>query len=79
MLAGDLVYLDVATLTALQTSYVACLTAIGQAHQSYSISGRQFTRANLSEVRQTLAEIGYALQLKQGNIQRVVYSDFSNR
>jgi uncharacterized protein YcgL (UPF0745 family) len=79
MLAGDLVYLDVATLTALQTSYIACLTAIGSAHQAYSISGRQFTRANLSEVRQTLAEIGYALQLKQGNIQRVVYSDMSNR
>jgi hypothetical protein len=78
MLAGDLVYLDVATLTALQTSYIACLIAIGAAHQSY-FGPSTFTRANLSEVRQTLAEIGYALQLKQGNIQRVVYSDMSNR
>lgn len=49
--------LPLATLQQLQTDYTACLTAIAVAGQSYTISGRQFNRANLREVKETLAEI----------------------
>lgn len=79
MLSGDLLHLDTATLTALQTSYLACFTAISTGHQSYSLAGRSFTRADLVAVRQTLGEIAFALQLKTGNIQRVTYADFSQQ
>lgn len=55
-----------ATLTQLQTDYVACLTAIAVANQSYTINGRQFTRANLAEVRTTLGEINQAIRRLAG-------------
>ncbi len=49
--------LPLATLQQLQTDYTTCLTAIAVAGQSYTIAGRQFNRANLKEVRETLAEV----------------------
>lgn len=55
----------------------ACLTAIAQAHQSYSIAGRTFTRANLMEVSEMVAELSYAKSLAGGSITRTTYADFS--
>lgn len=76
--SGELTFLDLATLQTLQGQYVACLTAIAQGNQSYSIAGRSFTRADLVEVRKTLGEISYAIQFKTGTIQRQTYADMSH-
>lgn len=75
---GIFVHLDLATLTAMQTQWTACLAAIATAHQSYSIAGRSFTRANLAEVSQTVGEIAYAISRKNGTVVRTVYADFSH-
>ena len=69
--------LDAATLTTLKSNYVACLTAIAVAGQSYSISGRTFTRANLSDVTKTLAEIQAALDRVGGTRSTQTYPNFS--
>lgn len=53
--------LDAATLATLKTNYIACLNAIAVAGQSYSISGRSFTRADIKEVSQMLAEVQAAI------------------
>ena len=53
--------LDAATLATLKTNYIACLNAIAMAGQSYSISGRSFTRADIKEVSQMLAEVQAAI------------------
>lgn len=58
--------LDSATLATLKTNYVACLNAIAVAGQSYSISGRTFTRANLKEVSAMLAEVQAAIDRAAG-------------
>jgi hypothetical protein len=58
--------LTAAQLTTLQTEYLACLSAIAVAGQSYTIAGRQFNRANLAEVAQTLGDINDALARAQG-------------
>ena len=49
--------LTAAELATLRTEYLACLSAIAVAGQSYTIGGRQFNRANLKEVKDTLAEV----------------------
>jgi hypothetical protein len=76
-MTGKFIHLDLATLQTMQTQWQACLAAIATAHQSYSIAGRSFTRANLMEVSEMVAELAYAIGLKGGTIQRVVYSDMS--
>lgn len=78
MIQGLFVSLDVATLQAMQTQWLTCLANIAGAHQSYSLAGRTFTRANAAEVRDTLAEISFALKLNGGGLQRTIYSDMSN-
>lgn len=78
MIQGLFVALDLATLTAMRTDWLACLHAVAVAHQSYSIAGRSFTRANLAEVSATLAEISYAIQIQGGTLQRITYADLSN-
>lgn len=65
---GDFVGLDAATLAELKAAFTSCLLAIATAGASYTISGRQFTRADLAQVRQTLAEINYALGQANGTI-----------
>jgi hypothetical protein len=74
---GDFYYLDAATLAQLKTDYTACLTSIATGAASYSIGGRSFTRANLAEVRQTLAEIAAAIRFQSstGRV-RTVFTDF---
>lgn len=63
---GRFYALTAAQLTTLQTEYLACLSAIASAGQSYTIAGRQFNRANLAEVSQTLGDINDALSRKNG-------------
>lgn len=78
MIQGLFVYVPLATLQTMQAQWIAALQAIAVGNQSYSIAGRAFTRANLREVNDTLAEIAYAIQLQSGTIQRTIYSDMSN-
>lgn len=66
MAKGLLVGLPAATLADMQTKYAECLAAIAVAGQSYSISGRSFNRANLTEVQNMLAEVNYALAIANG-------------
>lgn len=58
--------LSSAQLTQLQTDFLDCLTSIAVGNQSYTVNGRQFTRANLSEVKSTLAEIAQAIRAEGG-------------
>lgn len=55
-----------ATLAQLQQDFLDCVTAIAVGNQSYTVNGRQFTRANLSEVKATLAEITQAIRAAGG-------------
>ncbi len=68
--------LDLATLTQLKTDYVTCLSAIAVAGQSYSISGRTFTRANLAEVSQLVAEVQAAIERLNGTRVTQIYPRF---
>lgn len=77
MVTGKFVALDVATLTTMQAEWLACLTAIASAHQSYSMAGRSFTRANLAEVSEMVGELAYALKRNSGGLVTTVYSDMS--
>lgn len=77
MVVGKFVSLDVDTLTAMLTEWRACLTAIATAHQQYSIAGRSFTRADLAQVSDMVAELSYALKLNSGGLVKTVYSDMS--
>ena len=63
MASGSFVGLPLATLTSLRDKYVSCLEAIAVAGASYSIAGRSFSRANLTEVRNTIEELSYAIKL----------------
>jgi hypothetical protein len=78
MIQGLFFGLPVATLQKMQSQWQDCLTAIATAHQSYSIAGRQFTRANLAEVSQMLGEVTAALNRATGSTITTVYSDMSN-
>lgn len=71
--------LPVATLQTLLTNYTNCLTAIAVAGQSYSISGRQFNRANLREVSEIVAEIQAALDRAAGTRTTQTYARFGNQ
>ncbi len=69
--------LTAAQLTTLQTNYLACLNAISVAGQSYTIAGRQFNRAHLAEVSQTLGDINDALARVQGNRTTQTFANFN--
>lgn len=69
--------LDLATLTTLKTNLVNGLSAIAVAGQSYSISGRNFTRANMAELAQLIQEVQAAIDRLQGTRQTNLYPDFS--
>jgi len=62
MASGAFVGLPLATLTSLRDKYVTCLEAIAVAGASYSIAGRSFSRANLGEVTNTIAELNLAIR-----------------
>ena len=77
MAKGDFVGLPLSTLTSLRDKYVTCLEAIAVAGASYSIAGRSFSRANLGEVRDTIAELTLAIQSANGTRIRTTYANFS--
>jgi hypothetical protein len=71
-ITGIFANLPLATLTQMQADWTNCLQAIAVAHQSYSMAGRSFTRANLNEVSRTLGEIAYAIRVQTGLVNRTV-------
>jgi hypothetical protein len=71
--------LPLATLQELQTDFTACLKAIAVAGSSYSIAGRAFTRANLSEVAQTLKELQAAIDNAQNKRTTKYIAGFSTQ
>ena len=77
MAKGDFLGLPIATLTSLRDKYITCLEAIAVAGASYSIAGRSFSRANLGEVRDTIAELTLAIQSANGTRIRTTYANFS--
>ena len=77
MAKGDFLGLPLATLTSLRDKYVTCLEAIAVAGASYSIAGRSFSRANLGDVRDTIAELTLAIQSANGTRIRTTYAKFS--
>lgn len=76
MARGDFVGLPVATLNSLRSKYIECLEAIAVAGASYSIAGRSFSRANLSEVREIIAELTLAIESEAGTRIRTTYAKF---
>jgi hypothetical protein len=77
MAKGDFLGIPLATLTSLRDKYVTCLEAIAVAGASYSIAGRSFSRANLGEVRDTIAELTLAIESANGTRIRTTYANFS--
>ena len=77
MVTGKLQLLPLATLQTLLPQYIAAVTAVAVGNQSYSIAGRQFTRANLTELTDALAEIQYAISIQTGDAQKFTYADVS--
>lgn len=73
-ISGRFLFLPAATLSDLATQYTACLRAIAVAGASYSIGGRTFTRANLSEVADILADLTYAQQVNSGSHSQITYA-----
>ena len=57
--------LPLATLQALQTAYVAAVTALAS-NQSYSLNGRTLQRADLDKVMTALGQINGAIDNAQG-------------
>jgi hypothetical protein len=76
MAKGDFIGLPIATLNSLRDKYITCLEAIAVAGASYSIAGRSFSRANLSEVREIIAELTLAIQSASGTRIRTTYAKF---
>lgn len=76
-LKNSFVNLDLATIQDLKTKFTECLAAIAVAGQSYTISGRTYTRANLSDVSDTLAELASAERLKTGQLKTRTFANFS--
>lgn len=76
MASGSFVGLPLATLTSLREKYISCLEAIAVAGVSYSIGGRSFSRANLTEVRNTLEELTYAIKIADGTRVMTTYAKF---
>jgi len=61
----------------LRDEYVAAIKAVATNGVSYSIGGRSLSRANLTEMRHTLAEIISAVDRASGNRRKTLYADFS--
>jgi hypothetical protein len=73
---NSFVNLDLATVQELKSKFVECLAAIAVAGQSYTISGRTYTRANLNDVNKTVAELAAAEQFLSGKLRRRTYANF---
>jgi hypothetical protein len=77
-LTGRFYGLTAAQLTTLQSQFLECLSAIAVAGQSYTIAGRQFNRANLAEVSQTIGDINDALARVQGTRTTQTFARFGS-
>lgn len=71
--------LPLATVQNIRTEALNAIEAILKTGASYSIGGRQLTRANLQELQNTVAETTAAIQRLSGPTSRItrVYPDFS--
>lgn len=74
---GILRGLDSATLLQMRTDWLGCLQAIAVLGQSYALAGRSFSKANLSEVKDMIGEINYAINLLSGVSVSTTYADMS--
>jgi hypothetical protein len=74
---GTFYGLPLATLQSLQTQFTACLVGIATAGQSYQIAGRQFTRADLAEVKDTIAELQSAIDRASGTRTTSLLANFN--
>jgi hypothetical protein len=63
--ANAFIGLPIGTLTALQSSYIDCITALASS-QSYTLNGRSIMRSDLGKVQDALANINAALAVAQG-------------
>lgn len=70
--------LDSATLTTLKSEALACLSAIMK-NQSYSLNGRNLTRANLNDVKATLGQLQGALDIANGTTAQTTYVSFTGQ
>jgi hypothetical protein len=77
MARSDFFGLPVATLEAMRDEYVAAIRAVASNGMSYSIGGRSLSRANLTEMKNTLGDIQAALDRAQSKRRRVLHADFS--
>jgi len=77
MARSDFFGLPVATLEELRDEYVAAIKAVATNGVSYSIGGRSLSRANLTEMRNTLGDIMAALDRSSNRRRRTLYADFS--
>lgn len=76
MIDGSFVYLPLATLQTIQAQCLACLADNFQAHQSYSIAGRNITRANVGQVSEILQGVSFAIAEVSGTRRRFTVADF---
>ena len=77
MARSDFYGLPVATLEQLRDEYVAAIKAVAVNGVSYSIGGRSLSRANLTEMRNTLGDLTAALDHASGSRRRTTYASFA--
>jgi hypothetical protein len=77
MARSDFFGLPVATLEELRDDYVAAIKAVAINGVSYSIGGRSLSRANLTEMRNTLGDITAALDRASGRRRRTLHASFA--
>ena len=77
MARSDFYGLPLATLESLRDQYVDAITAVATNGVSYSIGGRSLSRANLTEMRNTLGDILNAIAHASGSRRRTTYASFS--
>ncbi len=77
MARSDFYGLPTATLKELRDEYVAAIKAVAINGVSYSIGGRSLSRANLTEMRNTLGDITAALDRASGRRRRTLHASFA--
>lgn len=76
-ITGKFFDLPLTTLQAMLTTWLDCLNAIAVAGQSYTIAGRQFNRAQIEDVTNTIAEIQAAITRAQGTRTTKTFARFT--
>jgi hypothetical protein len=77
MARSDFFGLPVATLEELRDDYIAAIKAVATNGVSYSIGGRSLSRANLTEMRNTLGDIQAAIANASGARRRTLHASFA--